>query len=189
MSRTNAKLSVAGKGYGPPIMPGEDGDSYTRLRAADPNRPVMLNLGQGVAWEDYIGRGHAAEPPRGLPRVYQRLWTSLTLTSTPRRTTMRRSAGTCGYVAYGWSGSSGAPSTVAWNCIEFTRSSNKEQHKATPSNRAWKVWMALTHGSMGLSTSSTSGSRTSMNRRCSSDPAMLAAVSQVNHQIAGAGRS
>jgi hypothetical protein len=30
---------------------------YQRIRAGDSTRPVMVNLGQGVAWDDYIGRG------------------------------------------------------------------------------------------------------------------------------------
>ena len=27
------------------------------MKQADPDRPVMLNLGQGVAYDNYIGRG------------------------------------------------------------------------------------------------------------------------------------
>ena len=67
-SRTTPRLS-RGQGLRPADLPGED---RRRLygRAADPNRPVMLNLGQGVAWDDYRPR-RAAEPPRGLRRVHQ----------------------------------------------------------------------------------------------------------------------
>ena len=47
----NAQSLGAGKGYGPPILPAKIVESYNRIRAADPNRPVLLNLGQGVAWD------------------------------------------------------------------------------------------------------------------------------------------
>jgi hypothetical protein len=47
----NAQSLGAGRGYGPPITPEKIVSDYQRLRAADPTRPVMLNLGQGVAWD------------------------------------------------------------------------------------------------------------------------------------------
>jgi hypothetical protein len=53
----NAQSLGKGKGYGPPILPERIIEKYQQVRAADPTRPVLLNLGQGVAWENYIGRG------------------------------------------------------------------------------------------------------------------------------------
>ena len=44
-------------GYGPPVSPEKIVQSFRRLRDADPSRPVMLNLGQGVAWDEWYGRG------------------------------------------------------------------------------------------------------------------------------------
>jgi hypothetical protein len=46
--------------YGPPIAPAKIVAGYERLRAADPTRPVLLNLGQGVANDDWKGRGPRA---------------------------------------------------------------------------------------------------------------------------------
>ena len=34
-----------------------------RIQAADPSRPVMLNLGQGVAWDAWHGRGVRTNHP------------------------------------------------------------------------------------------------------------------------------
>jgi hypothetical protein len=53
----NAQDLPGHNGYGPPILPQKIIDEYNTIAQADPSRPVMLNLGQGVAWNDYIGRG------------------------------------------------------------------------------------------------------------------------------------
>jgi hypothetical protein len=62
--------------YGPPVAPAKIVAGYERLRAADPTRPVMLNLGQGVANDEWKGRGPGASlddyPDRRLHR-----WSSL----------------------------------------------------------------------------------------------------------------
>src|SRR5262245_18237843 len=50
------------KGYGGPVPPPKIVAEYEQLRAADPTRPVMLNLGQGVANDAWIGRGTGARP-------------------------------------------------------------------------------------------------------------------------------
>ena len=53
----NAQSLGSGKGYGPPVLPEKIAADYTRIRSRDSSRPVLLNLGQGVAWDNYIGRG------------------------------------------------------------------------------------------------------------------------------------
>src|SRR4051794_32181451 len=53
----NAQSLGQGKGYGPPIAPEKIVDLYHKMRAADATHPILLNLGQGVAWDNYIGRG------------------------------------------------------------------------------------------------------------------------------------
>ena len=45
----NAQSRGQGKGYGPPVPPARVVADYKRILAADPTRPVLLNLGQGVA--------------------------------------------------------------------------------------------------------------------------------------------
>ncbi len=47
--------------YGPPVPPALVVGEYQSLRAADPTRPVMLNLGQGVANDEWGGRGADAK--------------------------------------------------------------------------------------------------------------------------------
>ena len=180
----NAQSLGAGKGYGPPIMPAKIVESYNRLRAADPNRPVMLNLGQGVAWDDYIGRGVRRNHPEDYPE-YIKGCDIASFDIYPAAHDNAKIAGNLWYVAYGverlkkW-----APGKVAWNCIECTRIQNKEQHKATPQQVRSEVWMALIHGSMGLIYFVHEWQPKFDESALLSDPAMLAAVSQVNHQIA-----
>ena len=48
------------RGYGGPVPPPRIVEDYQRLRAIDPSRPVMLNLGQGVANDEWYGRGAGA---------------------------------------------------------------------------------------------------------------------------------
>jgi hypothetical protein len=47
----NAQFAGKNKGYDPPIAPAKINEDYRRLKAADPSRPILLNLGQGVAWD------------------------------------------------------------------------------------------------------------------------------------------
>src|SRR6185295_14031226 len=53
----NAQSLGEGKGYGPPIKAEKIIEKYEAIKKADPSRPVLLNLGQGVAWDNYVGRG------------------------------------------------------------------------------------------------------------------------------------
>ena len=53
----NAQPRRDGSGYGPPILPRTIVAAYERIRHSDSSRPVLLNLGQGVAFDQYIGRG------------------------------------------------------------------------------------------------------------------------------------
>ena len=53
----NARWLGKGKGYGPPVKPGKILADYRKIKARDPTRPVILNLGQGVAWDGWRGRG------------------------------------------------------------------------------------------------------------------------------------
>src|SRR5580658_4035232 len=59
----NAQVLSGGKGYGPCIPPANIIADYKFIRDKDATRPVMVNLGQGVAWDDYIGRGDRRNHP------------------------------------------------------------------------------------------------------------------------------
>src|SRR5580765_3572749 len=67
----NAQSLGQGKGYGPPIPPDTIVRDYQRIKLADSSRPVMLNLGQGVAWDNYIGRGVRRRHPEDYPKYIE----------------------------------------------------------------------------------------------------------------------
>ena len=50
----NAQAIPGQEGYGPAVDPAVLQADYERMKAADPTRPVWLNLGQGVANEEWV---------------------------------------------------------------------------------------------------------------------------------------
>jgi hypothetical protein len=178
----NAQSLAGGKGYGPPIPPAKIVESYNRIRAADPNRPVMLNLGQGVAWDGYYGRGVRTNHPEDYPE-YVKGCDIASFDIYPVAHDNPQVAGNLWYVAHGverlkqW-----AQGKPVWDCIECTHISNKE-HKATPQQVRCEVWMSIIHGSMGLIYFVHEWQPKFDESALLSDPEMLAAVSRTNHQI------
>jgi hypothetical protein len=51
-----------GGGYGPPVAPSTLLSRYAAYQKADPTRPIYLGLGQGVAYDNWEGRGSNAPP-------------------------------------------------------------------------------------------------------------------------------
>ena len=140
----------AGGGYGPPIAPEKIVADYQRLHSADPSRPVMLNLGQGVAWDAYYGRGTRSNHPEDYPK-YLEGSDIASFDIYPAVHDNPQVAGRLWFVAQGverlvqWCG----PNHVAWNCLECTRISNPTR-KPTPQEVRCEAWMSLIHGSRGL---------------------------------------
>jgi len=180
----NAQSLGAGKGYGPPILPEKIVASYDRIRAADPNRPVLLNLGQAVAWDNYIGRGVRRNHPEDYPE-YVKGCDIASFDIYPVAHDNPEIAGNLWYVARGverlkqW-----AQDRPVWNCIECTRINNKQQHKATPQQVRCEVWMSLIQGSLGIIYFVHEWQPQFNESALLSDPQMLAAVTQINQQIA-----
>ncbi len=125
----NAQSLGTGKGYGPPVPPAEIVASYERIRAADPSRPVLLNLGQGVAWDGWHGRGVRTNHPEDYPE-YVKGCDIASFDIYPVAHDRPQVTGKLWYVAYGverlkrWAGD-----RPVWNCIECTRIQNKAQRK------------------------------------------------------------
>jgi len=146
----NAQSLPGGNGYGPPVPPHAIEDDYRKIRGNDPTRPVMLNLGQGVAWDGWYGRGvrtgHAEDYPQ-----YVRGGDIVSFDIYPAVHDKPAVAGNLWYVARGvrrlkdWAGAE----RIVWNCIECTRISNPRA-KPTPAQVKAEVWMSLVHGSQGL---------------------------------------
>jgi hypothetical protein len=177
----NAQPLPGGRGYGGPVPHEKIVADYQRIRRADSNRPVMLNLGQGVANDQWIGRGAKVEdyprycegcdivsfdvyPVAGLdkPQSEDPLW------YVPKGVDRLRN----------WTGDR----KLVWNCIECTQIS-KPGHKATPEQVRTEVWMSLIHGSRGLIYFVHQFKPAFDEHALLDDPAMLAAVTALNRQI------
>lgn len=180
----NAQSRGPGKGYGPPIPPETVVTDYQRLRAADPSRPVLLNLGQGVAWDGWHGRGVRSRHPEDYPE-YVKGCDIASFDIYPVAHDRPEVAGNLWFVAHGverlvkWAG----PDRIVWNCIECTRISNPGR-KATPHQVRAEVWMSLIHGSRGLIYFVHEWQPRFNESALLDDPEMLAAVTALNRQIA-----
>lgn len=146
----NAQSRGKGKGYGPPILPKKIEADYQKIKRNDPSRPVVLNLGQGVAWDGWHGRGVRTNHPEDYPE-YIKGCDIASFDIYPAVHSKPQVAGKLWFVAQGvqrlvkWS----AGKKIVWNCIECTRINNPKT-KATPHQVRAEVWMAIIHGSMGL---------------------------------------
>lgn len=174
---------VTGKrGYGPCIPPSKIVSDYERLRAADPTRPILLNLGQGVANDEWVGRGSGSSlkdyetyvqggdiasfdvyPVTGLekPDSENYLW------YVPKGVDR----------LVGWT----SGKKPVWNCVECTAIDGGKQ--ATPEQVKAEVWMALIHGSRGLIYFVHQFKPRSNEHALLDDPVMLPAVTAINKQI------
>jgi hypothetical protein len=179
----NAQSLGQGKGYGPPILPEKIVQDFERIRAADPSRPVLLNLGQGVAWDNYIGRGVRRNHPEDYPE-YAKGCDIASFDIYPVVHDKPEIAGKLEFVAKGverlrgWAG----PERPVWNCIECTHISNTNS-KATPQQVRAEVWMSLIHGSRGLIYFVHQFKPAFKEAALLDDPEMLAAVTAINQQI------
>ncbi len=179
----NAQELPSGKGYGPPILPQKIAADYQRMRAADPTRPVLLNLGQGVAFDDYIGRGVRRNHPEDYAE-YVKGCDIASFDIYPVVHDRPEVAGKLWFVPQGvarlvqWAG----PQRSVWNCIECTRISQPER-KATPLQVRAEVWMSLIHGSRGLIYFVHEWQPKFDESALLGDAQMLAAVTALNRQI------
>jgi hypothetical protein len=145
----NAQAKQGG-GYGPPIPPEKIVADYKRIKEADPSRPVLLNLGQGVAWDNYIGRGVRRNKPEDYPE-YLKGCDIGSFDIYPAVHDHADIAGKLWKVSEGverlrrWGGGK----KIVWNCIEASRIDN-EKTKPTAAQVRAEVWMSLIHGSTGL---------------------------------------
>jgi hypothetical protein len=179
----NAQSLGKGKGYGPPVLPSEIEAGYRRMRTADPTRPVLLNLGQGVAWDNWIGRGVRRNKPEDYPE-YIKGADIVSFDIYPVAHDRPEVQGKLEYVARGvkrlveWSGGR----KTIWNCVECTHISNPA-HKANPDQIRAQVWMAIVHGSRGLIYFVHEFQPAFKEAALLEDPENLAAVTQINKEI------
>ena len=144
---------------------------------------MLLNLGQGVAWDGWYGRGVRTNHPEDYPEyakgcdiasfdiypachdhadVAQKLWLVADGVSRLKKWTTERQR--------------------VWNCIECTHISNPKA-KATPRQVKAEVWMSLVRGSQGIIYFVHQFQPTFIEAGVLADAEMTAAITTINKQI------
>ncbi|MET9019150.1 hypothetical protein ABZV93_04120 [Actinopolymorpha sp. NPDC004070] len=167
---------LPGGGYGPPVDPAVIVARYRQMVSADRTRPVFLNLGRGVADDDWIGRGPDASLDdypkyvRGADIVSFDVYPvadGLPLYLVAKGVDRLRT----------WAGRR----KIVWNFVETTNISGNNQ--VTPHQFRAEVWMSLIHGSRGILYFVHRFAPEFDAARLLHDPVMLAAVTRENALI------
>jgi len=179
----NAQSLGEGKGYGPPIPPAAIVEGYEKIRETDPDRPVLLNLGQGVAWDGWYGRGVRTNHPEDYPE-YLKGCDIASFDIYPASHERKEIAGNLWYVPLGvdrlrrWSGDE----KDVWCCIETTGIDNVDR-RPTPEEVRSEVWMALIHGAKGIIYFAHQFKPTFIEAGLLADEAMARGVAGVNREV------
>ena len=177
----NAQADGSG-GYDPCIDPEIIEEIYDQMREKDPTRPVYLNLGQGVSYINWVGRGTCTGDTLSYPEYIKGCdIVSFDIYPVTSRYDLVRD--NLWYVPQGidnlrrWSGGS----KPVWCWIETTHINSA--NKPTPSQVKAEVWMALIHGARGFGYFCHEWVPEFNANALLDDPVMFPAVSSINHQI------
>jgi hypothetical protein len=156
---------------------------YERLRAADPTRPIMLNLGQGVAYDAWHGRGPGAKREDYLTYVRGGDIVSFDFYPVGGETGQDGNA-RLPLVAKGvqrlveWT----RGERIVWAILECSRIHNTD-HKPTAKQIRAQAWMALVHGARGIVWFVHQFDPSFREASALDDPDLLSAMSAVNRQV------
>jgi hypothetical protein len=167
--------------YGPCVPPTRIVSEYTAWKAIDPTRPIMLNLGQGVANDAWIGRGAGAKLDDY--RTYVKGGDIVSFDVYPVAGLDKDGPNRLWYVPKGIDRLTGwtQGAKPIWNCIECTNIGGTG--KATPLQVRAEVWMSLIHGSKGLVYFVHQFQPKFDEHALLDDPPMLAEVTAINRRI------
>jgi hypothetical protein len=136
--------------YQPPIPPADIIARYREIRRKDPTRPVLLNLGQGVAWDQWHGRGTRTNHPEDYVE-YVKGADIVAFDIYPVTHRHADVKGRLEFVAKGvtrlknWAGNK----RRVWNAIGITGIHNPTVKPTAVQVRA-QVWLSIIHGSRGI---------------------------------------
>lgn len=134
----------------PPLTPGAVNTEYQQMREADPTRPILLNLGQGVAWDQWHGRGPRTNHPEDYPK-YVRSGDIISFDIYPVTHSDPAVSGKLEFVARGidrlinWTHGK----KPVWSFVGASRIGNAEILPTAEQIRS-QVWLSIIHGATGI---------------------------------------
>lgn len=137
------------RGYKPPIPPHKIVAGFEAMRKID-KRPVLLNLGQGAAWDGWHGRGERTNHPEDYPE-YVKGCDIVSFDIYPVTHTHRDVKGKVEFVGNGvrrlrkWT----KFEKPVWACIETGHIHNAAV-RPTPTQVRTEVWQAIACGADGI---------------------------------------
>jgi hypothetical protein len=175
-----------GGGYGPAVAPSTLVSRYNSYRAADSTRPVYLGLGQGVAYDNWIGRGNNAPPESGYVPASDII--DFDIYPYNNCGGSANEMATCGQFwlnAFGvdrlhqWSNRGQA----VWTDIETTVIAANTTTGPTPTQTRSEVWLSLIHAANGIAYFLDTWNPSFREDGIFADTAMVNAVTALNQQI------
>ncbi|NIA21087.1 MAG: hypothetical protein GWP05_03740 [Anaerolineaceae bacterium] len=183
----NAQWNESTQSYGPPVLPSEIVNRYNSMKANDATRPVFMNLGRGVAWDLWWGRGTRTNHPEDYPQYLEGCDIAsfdiypFAAGTDPRYEPIKDKPW---IIPFGvdrlnaWK--TGTQTDLVWNFVECTNIGGTGE--ATPIQVKAEVWMSLVHGSMGI-LYFVHEFNPFIEAGLLADPVMTAAVTEINNQI------
>jgi hypothetical protein len=179
----NAQLQENGS-YGPCIPPADVQQTYAAWTTADRTRPVVLQLGQGVAVDAWVGRGSDCAGRVDMYPEYIKAGDILSFHVYPNNSTDPITEGKPWLLATGvdrlraWS----RYQKLVWTTIETTPFDDPAR-RPTPAQIKAQVWMSLVHGAMGIVYFVHVFNPSFIEAGLLADPTNSAAVASINQQI------
>jgi hypothetical protein len=177
-----------GQGYDPCVDPAIIIKDYEEIKKKDPSRPVFLNLGQGVAYINYNGRGECRgniDKYKESTNGYLKGCDIASFDIYPVNNSDPESHNNLWYVPKGvdslrsWTNYK----KPVWCVIECTKISQRNPRKPTTTEVRSEVWMALIHGANGYLYFCHSFVTPQDEAAPLHDPLMLKAMTDINKQV------
>jgi hypothetical protein len=171
------------QGWGPCIPPQRIVDGYKRIKAADTSRPVLLNLGQGVANDAWHGRGNGSSLDdyktyvQGCDVVSFDVYPVAGVGKPDQLDLVAKGVDRL----VGWTDGK----KRIWNCLECTNIGGKAA--PSPEQVRAEAWSAIIHGSTGLIYFVHQFEPKFNEHALLDDPKMLPAVTALNKEIQSLG--
>ncbi len=188
----NAQWNSNTKQYDPCIDPKIIISRYLKIKQKDPTRPVYLNLGQGVSYTGWVGRGSCTNKTDLYKSANFGYLSGCDIASFdiyPVNSNDNLISGNLWYVAKvidslkAWS----QFKKPVWTWIETTLIGKDSPRKPTPAEVKSEVWMAIIHGAKGIGYFCHSWNPYFADAAILRDEEMMKGVKEINRQVTALG--